>query len=109
MNVDVDLSMFFNNKCVVKKAGEIYKSVHPNALYEDSLRLANERDDRHAYLSIGCFNGHIVTFTPTADNKVSILNVGGSSGNKYQNGNWLNNPAYTNGSKTKYYTIGAYK
>ena len=109
MKVDGDMSMFFYDNGRVKPAGNIYTNIKPNALYDDAVRLANERDNRHAYLSIGCFNGHIVTFTPNADKNTSILNVGGSRGNTYQNGSWLNVLSYTRGSKTKYYTICAYK
>ena len=109
MTVDGDMSMFFNDNGSVKTAGSIYNNIRPNALYDDAVRLANERDDRHAYLSIGCFNGHVVTFIPNADNSMSILNVGGSKGNTYQNGGWLTNTKYTRGSQTKFYTIGAYK
>ena len=109
MTIDGDMSFFFNTNGTTKSAREIYSNIKPNALYDDAVRLANERDSRCAYLSVGCFNGHVVTFTANADNNKTILNVGGKHGNTYQNGSWLNNTTYTNGSKTKYYTIGAYK
>ena len=108
MTVDGDMSAFFDASGYVKSAKTIYSNIKPNALYDDAVRLASQKNDRQAYMSIGCFNGHVVTFTTGRDKSTTILNVGGRNGNTYQNGNWLNNKAYTNGSNTKYYTIGAY-
>ena len=106
--IDGNMSFFFDENGQTKGASAIYANIQPNALYGDAIRLSSEIDDNHAYLALGCFNGHIVTFLTNGENH-TIMNIGGSKGNSTQNGAWLNNPQYTRGSNTIYYTIGAFR
>ncbi len=110
--IDGNMSFFFDERGFAQRASSIFSNIQPNALYSDAVRLSSEIDDNHAYLVIGCFNSHIVTFLSDGMSSASgytIMNIGGKKGNSKQNGAWLNNPQYTGGCNTVYYTIGAFK